>query len=179
MPIYTKTGDKGKTSLGSGQRVWKDDPRVNAYGTVDELNALVGVVQASLNARNKGFVKILTTIQNDLFCIGSYLSNPTLEDYIEDLAQHTEDFEKEIDEMTQKMPPLANFILPGGGKAGAHLHHARTVARRSERAVISLAKKEDVDIGVVKYLNRLSDLFFTMARFANYKARKKETIWKM
>lgn len=180
MPIYTKTGDKGKTSLGSGKRIWKDDIRVEAYGTIDELNSIIGIVQATLPEKSpwsRDFSKILTIVQNDLFCIGSYLSNFDNTWLLEKLPDHTEKFEKQIDEMTEKMPPLANFILPGGSAVGAELHHARTVSRRAERKLVTLAKSENIENSVVKYVNRLSDLFFTMARFANFKQKKKEIIW--
>lgn len=180
MPIYTKTGDKGKTSLFSGKRVWKDNIRVEAYGTIDELNSIIGVAISHLKPRNKNnnYLKtILVDVQKTLFYLGSYLAD--LPDTIEntDINQKVEEFEHQIDSMTKKMPTLSNFILPGGGVAGAALQHARTVARRAERNLVSLSKKEEVDARVVKYINRLSDLLFTAARFANYADKKKETIW--
>jgi len=182
MPIYTKKGDKGRTSLGSGVRVWKDSKRVEAYGTIDELNALLGVIEADLSLVKKKYAKylreIIITIQNDLFCIGSYLSNPANKSLIAHLSKTTSEFEKKIDEMTLKMPELSNFILPGGGRIGANLQLARAVGRRAERKLVSLIKKEKVNRDVVQYINRLSDLFFTMSRFANYSEKKKEIIWK-
>lgn len=180
MPIYTKTGDKGKTSLFTDERVWKDSVRVEAYGTIDELNAYLGVVIAQI--KKTGFTslkKMLILMQNDLFFIGSYLANPGEKRDLEVLKNHTLDFEDSIDEMTEKMPALTNFILPGGGELGASLQYARTLARKSERRLVSLSREEGLEGEVLQYINRLSDLFFTMSRFANYKEKKKETIWKM
>ena len=182
MKIYTKKGDKGRTSLGSGVRVWKDSNRVESYGTIDELNALLGVIEAELNLSKKKYAnylrEIIITIQNDLFCIGSYLSNPANSEFISHLSDNTSEFEKKIDEMTVKLPELSNFILPGGTIIGANLQLARAVSRRAERKIVTLIKKEKVNSDVVVYVNRLSDLFFTMSRFANYSEKKKEIIWK-
>lgn len=180
MPIYTKTGDKGKTSLFSGKRVWKDNIRVETYGTIDELNSIIGLASSHLSLKNKNskyLKKILTDIQNTLFYVGSYLAD--LPDTIEniDVNEKVEEFEHQIDFMTAKMPFLSNFILPGGGVSGASLQHARTVARRAERGLVALSKKEKVDARVIKYVNRLSDLLFTASRFANHTDKKKETIW--
>jgi cob(I)alamin adenosyltransferase len=182
MAIYTKTGDKGRTSLGSGLRVWKDSLRVESYGTIDELNALLGVIELELSLVNKKYAKylseIIITVQNDLFCIGSYLSNPANSSLISGLSENTLMFESQIDEMTALLPELENFILPGGGRIGANLQLARAVSRRAERKLVSLIKKEKVNSDVVSYINRLSDLFFTMSRFANFNEKKKEIIWK-
>src|SRR3989304_9158103 len=179
MPIYTKTGDKGKTSLFSGKRVWKYDARVDTYGTVDELNSIIGIAIAHLS-RKRGsskLRKILTSVQSDLFYVGAYLADlpDTIEDI--DLVQKTEEFEKSIDFMMKHLPPTFNFVLPGGSRAGAFLHQARTVARRAERNLVRLSKKEKVDERVQKYINRLSDLFYAAARFANMIEKKKEIIW--
>jgi len=189
MAIYTKKGDKGRTSLGSGLRVWKDSKRVESYGTIDELNAILGVIESELSLVNKKYAKprlnrgkylseIIITIQNDLFCIGSYLSNPANSSLISGLSENTLMFESKIDEMTTLLPKLENFILPGGGRIGANLQLARAVARRAERKLVSLIKKEKVNSDVIRYINRLSDLFFTMSRFANFNEKKKEIIWK-
>lgn len=180
MPIYTKTGDKGKTSLFSGKRVWKDDIRIEAYGTLDELNSVIGIIlsfNTKKNKESKYIDQILKRVQRSIFPICSYLAD--LPDVIHDVDLESEikQFEKEIDFMTQKMPRLTNFILPGGGVAGAHLHLARTVSRRAERAIIKLYKKEKVDTRIIQYINRLSDLFFTLARYSNFIEKKKETIW--
>lgn len=180
MGIYTKTGDKGKTSLFSGKRVWKDDVRIDAYGTLDELNSVIGVI-LSFNTKktkeHKYITQQLTRIQYAIFPICSYLADlpNTLSDI--DLDTEINNLEKEIDLMTKKMPALSNFILPGGGVVGAHLHVARTISRRAERMIIKLHKKEKVDIRVIQYVNRLSDVFFTLARYANYVEKKKEEIW--
>ncbi len=182
MAIYTKKGDKGRTSLGNGVRVWKDSRRVDAYGTIDELNALLGVIESELSLINRKYAKyvreIIITVQNDLFCIGSYLSNPANRELISHLSENTLEFEKKIDEMTQKLPELTNFILPGGTIVGANLQIARAVSRRAERKLISLIRREKVNPDVVQYINRLSDLFFTLSRFTNFEAKKKEIIWK-
>jgi cob(I)alamin adenosyltransferase len=182
MAIYTKKGDKGRTSLGSGIHVSKDNIRVEAYGTVDELNAMLGVAGSELAHIKEGYARylleIIRQVQDDLFCIGSYLSNPANANLIELLSQRTTVFEKYIDEMTEKMPELNNFILPGGGKTGAQLQYARTVSRRAERRLVTLAKKVKVSEGILQYVNRLSDLLFTMSRFANHNEKQFETIWK-
>lgn len=180
MPIYTKTGDRGKTALFSGKRVWKDDRRIEAYGVLDELNSVIGIVLSSLSKKdkqNKRIIRILIDVQRSLFPVCSYLAD--LKDILGDidLDQKVKVYEKEIDYMTGKMPALTNFILPGGGVVGAYLHLARTVSRRAERAIIHVHRKEKVDTRVIQYVNRLSDLFFTLARYQNFLDRKKETIW--
>ncbi|HVZ58812.1 MAG TPA: cob(I)yrinic acid a,c-diamide adenosyltransferase [Patescibacteria group bacterium] len=175
MPIYTRTGDKGKTSLLGGRRVLKSDERVDTYGTVDELNSLLGVVVSTIETKHQQLAKELEGIQNDLFDIGSYLADPQAKPLR--LAERIKEFETRIDHMTKKMPELHNFILPGGGRVGASLHQARTVCRRAERRLVGLMQETDIDDEIVKYLNRLSDLLFTMARFVNHKEKKKETIW--
>lgn len=183
MKIYTRTGDKGKTSLFGGKRVSKDSLRVESYGTVDELNSTIGVVISEIsNAKYPmpNIQKTLEAIQHDLFAIGSYLAAPGSTNYevrIAKLRKRTEEHETLIDELTKKLPELRNFILPGGGRVGSELHVARTICRRAERHLVALIKKERVDDGVLIYFNRLSDLLFTMARFANMKEKKKETIW--
>lgn len=187
MPIYTRTGDKGTTSLFSGQRASKADLRVEAYGTIDELDSAIGVAiaeaQSSRLKAQKYRLKLkaeLIKIQNDLLEIGSALADPRIrkqESGIKNLSRRATEFEEFIDEMTEKMPLLKNFILPGGGKAGAMLHLARAISRRAERKIVALNSKEKIDSNIIIYLNRLSDLLFTMARFANFKEKKKETIW--
>ena len=180
MKIYTRTGDKGQTSLVNGKRVSKASDRVDAYGTVDELNSVLGVVIAYLRASQKGLVKELENIQHDLFEIGAVLATPASsiqQTVFSKLRKRVETFERVIDGLTKTLPPLKNFILPGGGKAGPHLHMARTVCRRAERRIIALSEKEQVDDEIIKYFNRLSDLLFTMARFVNQRQKKKETVW--
>lgn len=193
MPIYTRTGDKGQTSLFNKQRVPKFHIRVEAYGTIDELNSSIGLVISEIkNSKGKsqkysprssfgeaGKSKLkseLTAIQNDLLEVGSTLANPDAKP-LEYLSQRVVEFEHFIDEMTGQIPILKNFILPGGGKAGVFLQFSRTVSRRAERRVVELADKEDIDSNIVIYMNRLSDLLFTMARFVNFKEKRKEIIW--
>jgi cob(I)alamin adenosyltransferase len=177
MAIYTRKGDKGKTFLSNGQKVPKFDPRIEIYGTIDELNSIIGVVLSSKH-QALAIKKELIKIQNDLFEIGSrlVLQGETLQN-LQNLNKRVEKFEDFIDKMTLQMPRLNNFILPGGGKTGAMLHFARAVSRRLERKIIALDSKEKIDKNIMIYLNRLSDLLFTMARFANFKEKRKELIW--
>ena len=179
--IYTRTGDKGKTSLFDGKKVLKSDKKVEAYGTIDELNSAIGAASAFIKVRNINTE--LEKIQNDLLEIGSSLAvSKTLP--ADQLKSRPEEFEILIDKLTGKLPPLTQFILPGGGKGGALLHLTRTIARRAERRVVGLSKSEKIDPTIIIYLNRLSDLLFTMARFVNYKEkpfgklRAGEKIWR-
>ncbi|HVF69158.1 MAG TPA: cob(I)yrinic acid a,c-diamide adenosyltransferase [Xanthomonadales bacterium] len=180
MPIYTRTGDKGTTSLFDKTRVLKSSDRVDTYGTIDELNSAIGAAISQLKRSKKQELRIkdeLEKVQHDLLEIGSALANPKSLP-IKDLNSRPTDFEKLIDKMTAKIPELKNFILPGGSKAGSLLHVARTIARRSERRIVHLIQTEEIDQDIVIYVNRLSDLLFTMARYVNHKEKKKETIWK-
>jgi cob(I)alamin adenosyltransferase len=176
MSIYTRFGDKGKTSLYGGKTVSKGSLRVDAYGSLDELNSAIGV--ALFEIKNSAIKKELVIIQNDLFEIGASLAssikNIKLEKYLE---KRVKGFEKQIDSLSGKLPELMNFILPGGGKGGSFLHLARTVCRRAERRITELAEAEEISGKTIVYINRLSDLLFTYARFINYKEKKKETIW--
>jgi cob(I)alamin adenosyltransferase len=176
MPIYTKQGDLGETSLIGGKRVKKSTLRVDAYGTVDELNSVIGVVITSLGAKGSRLETELQEIQHDLFEIGSELANPEAKE-LTFLTQRVSAFETMIDELTQALPELTHFILPGGSMTGAQLHMARTIARRAERRIVSLNDREPIDGGIIKYINRLSDLFFTMARYANHMMGETEIIW--
>ena len=169
MKIYTKTGDKGDTALGTGKRVAKYDPRIEAYGTVDETNACVGV--ARLHTQGE-LDLMLARVQNDLFDLGADLCVPGDGGEIAAkalrIAQGQVDrLEREIDAMNEKLSPLRSFVLPGGSPAAAHLHVARTVCRRAERLMVRLAEAEPVGESAVKYANRLSDFLFVAARFAN------------
>lgn len=179
MKIYTKRGDRGQTSLGSGIRVSKYHIRVETYGTVDELNSVIGIIVSFLGSApyEKKLKATLEMIQNDLFNIGSYLAAPAQKKLLEVLPDHVSQFEIEIDEMTKKLPPLLSFILPGGTKTSSYLHLARTVSRRAERRLVKLNDKEEIDPSVLVYVNRLSDLFFTQARFVNFKKKKKDVRW--
>ncbi|MDG1739398.1 MAG: cob(I)yrinic acid a,c-diamide adenosyltransferase [Paracoccaceae bacterium] len=169
--IYTRTGDKGDTALGNGDRVAKHDARVTAYGTTDELNAFVGV--ARLHA-NGDLDDKLSLIQNDLFDLGADLCRPEMEkdataEYppLRVTDAQTDRLESEIDAMNANLAPLRSFILPGGSPLAAHMHVCRTVARRAERLCTDLATKDDINPSVIRYLNRLSDWFFVSARVAN------------
>lgn len=184
MPIYTRTGDKGKTGLFNGKRVSKDCPLIEAIGSIDELNAIIGVV-LSEKYKVASIKKELVKIQSDLFMIGSIIANPFSEKRkakSENFEKRAQEFEKLIDTMTRELPVLRNFILPGGGEAGATLHLARTVSRRAERRIVALSKKHPSTSSglseILVYINRLSDLLFTIARFVNLAERKKETVWK-
>jgi cob(I)alamin adenosyltransferase len=173
--IYTKTGDRGLTSLFDGTKVSKANIRVDSYGSVDELNSLLGV--AASFSKQKLIKKEIEKIQNDLLDIGSALAVPApLPVY--DLPQRVGEFEVLIDKLTLKMPVLASFILPSGGKGGSFLHLARSVSRRVERRIVELSKKEEIDPEILIYLNRLSDLLFTFARFENYKGKTSEKVWR-
>ena len=175
MAIYTRKGDKGKTSLFDGTKVSKNDPRINAVGTIDELNSVIGIAIAQIPNPKSQIRKELEEIQNDLFEIGGALAFP-YKVPIDELSSRPEQFEKLIDNLTKKLPELSSFILPGGGRGGANLHLARTVARRAERAIVQLSNK--IDGAILIYLNRLSDLLFIFARFENFKEKKKEKIWR-
>jgi cob(I)alamin adenosyltransferase len=175
--IYTRGGDKGKTSLGSGERRAKYDLRVAAYGTVDEANAVIGVARLHTEG---DLDAILQRVQNDLFDLGADLCTPEVEapEYppLRVLAEQVERLEREIDTLNGELQPLKSFILRGGNAAAAHLHLACTVARRAEREVVELSDREVVNPEVVRYLNRLSDLLFVMARHANAKGAD-DVLW--
>lgn len=168
--IYTKTGDTGETALGDGSRVAKDHPRVTAYGSVDELNAVLGLLVASQTDLPEA--ELLRGIQNDLFDVGADLCVPPQKDEklgnkLRVSAEQSERLEKTIDRLNANLKPLASFVLPGGQPAAAWCHLARTVCRRAERDVVTLARQEPVNPQVVIYLNRLSDLLFVLARVCN------------
>jgi len=178
--IYTKTGDAGETALGNGTRVAKFATRVTAYGTVDEVNATVGLARLNATGEVDGQ---LAMIQNDLFDIGADLCRPDMHKDAE--AEYpplrvtdaqVERLESEIDAMNEALEPLRSFILPGGSALAAHLHLCRTVARRAERQAVELATVEEVNPAAVKYLNRLSDWFFVASRMANDEGRS-DVLW--
>jgi cob(I)alamin adenosyltransferase len=163
--IYTRGGDAGETSLGDGARVPKDDARVAAYGTVDEANAAIGL---ALLAVEPALVPILTRIQNDLFDLGADLCAPGEgSDRLRVTDGQVHWLETQIDTINDRLKPLDSFILPGGSEAAARLHLVRTVARRAERLVVRLARDETINLAVLRYLNRLSDLLFVLSRAAN------------
>lgn len=177
MAIYTRKGDKGETSLRKGQKIPKYHIRVSSYGNIDELNSVLGVVLSK--SKNKTIKDEILRIQKDLFEIGASLANPSEEskNLSTFLNKRIVEMEKNIDNLTQKIPTLSNFILPGGGELGAFLHLARTICRRAERQIVKLSDKEKIETKIISYLNRLSDHLFTLARFANVLERQKETIW--
>ena len=177
--IYTRKGDEGKTSLGSRKRVYKDETRVQAFGTVDELNAVIGQALASgLSPRS---TEILVPVQNQLFHLGSDLAFPQGEQNevkVPRIEQrHIDSLEAIIDELNEIVGPLENFILPGGVAGSAALHVARTVCRRAERQVVALAQQESIGAYGLAYLNRLSDALFVMARYENHQAGRDEPLW--
>ncbi len=182
MKIYTKTGDKGETSLGGGKRLKKNSVRINAYGEIDELNAVIGIVR-SLKIKNtsslKYITKIVAHIQKDLFILGADLASPKIKKVGGKIVPRitktdVEKLENWIDEMDTRLPELKNFIAPGGNLLAGHLHVARTICRRAERSLISLHIKEPVPSEILEYTNRLSDLLFTLARYANFSEGTKE-----
>jgi cob(I)alamin adenosyltransferase len=184
--IYTKTGDKGQTALVGGQMVPKDSLRIEAYGTVDELNAVIGLLlkanrdEPGPDAARARIAEMLGRVQNELFNLGSLLA--TLP---EDLAanqpriaaRHVEALEHEIDALNEHLPPLRSFTLPGGGWVSSYLHLARTVCRRAERRLVSLAAHETVDAEAVKYLNRLSDALYVLGRWNVRERGETEPLW--
>jgi cob(I)alamin adenosyltransferase len=177
--IYTRKGDSGETALGGGQRVPKDHLRVQVYGTVDELNSLLGVALASGLCRR--LAELLPPIQNELFHLGSDLCFLEADKAQHNLPQiherHVQKLEAMIDEMTAVVGPLENFILPGGSVGAAHLHVARAVCRRAEREAVTLARQDTIGAYVIRYLNRLSDALFVMARFENHRRQVAEPLW--
>lgn len=178
--IYTKSGDKGQTSLGNGARVPKHALRVEAYGTVDEANAVVGLARLA-TADDPQADSMLARIQNDLFDLGADLCTPPAENEqpgqaLRVTSEQVIRLEQEIDAMNETLEPLNSFILPGGSAAAAHLHLARTVIRRAERLITHLAESEPVGPQAIAYANRLSDHFFVMARFLNQRG-KADVLW--
>ncbi len=179
MKIYTRTGDKGDTALLGGQRVPKDALRVEAYGTVDELNSVLGIVLADSN--DSGVEMVLRPVQMKLFTLGAELATPdpgrtpTIPRVEREDTAHLEEL---IDSLGAGLPPLRNFIVPGGTPIAARVHFARTVCRRAERAVVRLSHKDPVREEDIAYLNRLSDLLFVFARFMNAQAGVQELPWK-
>lgn len=177
--VYTRTGDDGTTGLGGGQRVPKDSPRIEAYGTVDELSSVIGVALAE--GLDATLALALSGIQNDLFHLGSDLCIleedksrrpvPRIEE------RHVEGLEKLMDRLSAELPPLDNFILPGGSPGAAGLHVARTVCRRAERLVVALGRREPIGPWTIRYLNRLSDALFVMARFENKSRGVPDVLW--
>lgn len=184
MKIYTRTGDKGETGLYGGKRVWKDNPRVEAYGAVDETNAYLGFARAAIHEGCSGSREVLNYIdtvlepvQNKLFSIGATLSGS------EDASYSVKDadiefLEQSIDKMDEEVQPIKAFILPFGTDLSARLHMARTVSRRAERRIVALSNIEQIDPNIIAFTNRLSDFLFTLARYANKAQGVPDVLWK-
>ncbi len=184
--IYTKRGDKGETSLAGGQRISKDSPRIDAYGTVDELNASLGLAamsckeQAGVDPRIGLLAGMIRRVQHELFNLGSILATMP-QDVHPKQARITDaeiaQLEKEIDAMNEDLPALRSFVLPGGTRLNAELHVARTICRRAERLLVALARQESIPPESIQYLNRLSDALFVWSRWANLVLRVPEVLW--
>lgn len=194
--VYTRTGDKGETALVGGKRVPKDSLRIEAYGTIDELNSIVGLARVFNEERleegdlpvpgstqtgtHRHLDEVLRKIQDELFDLGSELATPpelSYEGMVRLGEKEVKRLEEIIDDCQKELRPLRSFVLPGGGRIGAHLHQCRTVCRRAERIIVRLARVEAVSEWVVKYVNRLSDLFFVLARWAGKRLGEKEYLW--
>ncbi|HJT47338.1 MAG TPA: cob(I)yrinic acid a,c-diamide adenosyltransferase [Nitrososphaeraceae archaeon] len=187
MKIYTKTGDKGETGLIGGKRISKSDPRIIAYGSIDELNSNIGLIISVLRKRNKNMfldlIDVLVKVQNDLFIIGSDLADPTpfLERndrrplVMEDMASYLECV---IDKFESELSPIKYFILPGGSIESSLLHVSRSITRRAETMVTTLSKTKTINPAILIYLNRLSDMLFVAARLANKRVGKEDVPWR-
>jgi len=177
--VYTRTGDDGTTGLGAGGRVSKDSPRIEAYGTVDELNSQIGLALST--GVSDEIAAPLRAIQNDLFHLGADLCIPEAEKERRPVPsieeRHVTGLENLMDRLSEELAPLENFILPGGSPGAAQLHVARTVCRRAERLVVTLARREPVGAQAAAYLNRLSDALFVMARYENRRKKVPDILW--
>ena len=177
MKIYTKTGDDGNTGLQGDFRISKSHSRIMAYGTVDEANAAIGIVLT--NTLDDDIRQVLTQIQNELFLLGSDLSNQNLNDLKNRISlDRVEKLEEFIDKFELELSPITNFILPGGNVAAAQIHQVRTIVRRAETLVVKLSDKNEINSNCIKYLNRLSDLMFVMGRLINKRNDMEDIIWK-
>jgi len=184
--VYTRTGDKGGTRLVGGKKVPKDAPRIEGYGTIDELNSILGLARVFNDetteklAASRRLDEILRRLQNELFDLGSELATPP-ESFYEGMYRVGETdvkaLEKLIDECQKDLQPLNSFILPGGGKVGAFLHQARTVCRRAEREILRLSREEEIGEWPLKYINRLGDLFFVLSRWVSKHLGEPEYLW--
>ncbi len=185
MKIYTKTGDKGETSLLSGKRVPKQDARIEAYGTIDELNSLISLIftsplKSEENSKLNSYFKTLKTIQHYLFNVGSYLAcdDESIKKNLPELSNAIiPKLENEMDSMNEQTPPLKNFIIPGGGLLASQIHVARSFCRRAERRCCELPESQDLQTNIIPFLNRLSDYLFCLARFANYSQNIDDILW--
>ena len=184
--VYTRTGDRGETALVGGKRVVKDSLRIEAYGTIDELNSIVGLARVfneeSLDAgeAHRFLDEVLCQIQDELFDLGSELATPP-EFFQQGMYRvgggEIARLEKLMDKCQKDLEPLTSFILPGGGRVGAHLHQCRTVCRRAEREILRLSREEEINRDVIKYVNRLSDLFFVLSRWIAKQTGEQEYLW--
>lgn len=179
MKIYTRTGDEGTTALFGGDRVSKEHPRIAAYGTVDETNALLGIALTQLDLGTPDLTQLIERLQDELFVLGADLATPLDSKPVVPRMRpdHVEHLERTIDALQEELPPLKHFILPGGTPAAATLHHARTVCRRAERLTVASASEQEVNEQALVYLNRLSDLLFVLARAANQRSGAAERTW--
>jgi len=176
--VYTRTGDDGSTALGDGVRVAKDAARVRAFGTVDELNSMVGVVRAA--GLHEDLIQAMARVQNELFHLGAELCRPPAAGAPEGPCiqeHHVQELENLMDRLMADLPPLENFVLPTGTPAAAHLHMARAICRRAERRVLTLSREEPIGPHALIYLNRLSDALFVMARYENLRHHVPDTTW--
>jgi cob(I)alamin adenosyltransferase len=177
--VYTRRGDEGTTSLASGQRVPKNDPRIEAYGTVDELNSFVGLARDSARGLPE-LAQILLRVQHELFNLGAILATMPEDVHPKQAritAAESEQLEREMDRMNAELAPLRSFVLPGGSRLNAELHICRTICRRAERLTVSLAASSHVDRTALTYLNRLSDALFVWSRWASHQTGTAETLW--
>ena len=175
--VYTRTGDAGQTSLVSGTRVDKDDVRVEAYGTIDELNSNLGVLLHSTKLDDHEVIAIIRKAQNKLFNIGGYLANDKADKLNGVTQEDVAELERMMDQMNEELPPAQGFVLPGGTRLSATADRCRTITRRAERRVVTLAKVAPIDPLVLEYLNRLSDFFFVFARYNNIQNQVEEIYW--
>ena len=184
--VYTRTGDRGETALVGGRRVAKDSPRVDAYGAIDELNSVVGLARVfneedrAAGEAHEFLDEVLCRIQDELFDLGSELATPP--EYFTAGMYRVGDeevkrLEKLMDRCQKDLEPLQSFVLPGGGRIGAYLHQCRTVCRRAERDILRLSRREEVNPTLLKYVNRLSDLFFVLARWISKQSGEPEYLW--
>lgn len=184
--VYTRTGDRGETALVGGKRVPKDSPRIEAYGTIDELNSVVGLARVFNEEKldradsHRFLDKVLRQIQDELFDLGSELATPA--DFFQEGMYRVgpgevKKIEQLIDQCQQELSPLKSFVLPGGGRLGAYLHQCRTVCRRAEREILRLSRVEELSEWPLKYVNRLSDLFFVLSRWISKQTGDEEYLW--
>lgn len=177
--IFTKTGDKGKTTLADGKRVWKDDLRIEVLGSIDELTSSIGASISLLKTKKENRVEIdlLRQIQVDLLRTSFFIANPDYKDTEKYLEEKISLLEENITNLEKKIPVIKEFLLPNGALSASFLHLSRSICRRTERKIVSLSKKEDLIPQILSYINRLSDFLFVLARYINKKENYRETLW--